>query len=157
MTSSGMRRKVDDLGRVVIPAGVRRALGIREGDPVEVTVEGERVVLAKPMDACVFCGREGDDLATYRARHVCGDCVAGLGTLGDDRDAADPAAAASRRAHEEALARPSRPRLVEPSRSGPIDGDALALAAAERPRDDADGQRTVGRARAQGPASTTAW
>jgi AbrB family transcriptional regulator, transcriptional pleiotropic regulator of transition state genes len=79
MASSGIRRKVDDLGRVVIPAGIRRSLGIREGDPVEVSVEGERVVLAKPRDACVFCGREEEDLTGFRGRLVCRDCLASLG------------------------------------------------------------------------------
>lgn len=91
MTSSGIRRKVDDLGRVVIPAGIRRALGIREGDPVEVTVEGERVVLAKPRDACVFCGREEDRLTGFRGRLVCRDCLASLGAV-DERVRATDAA-----------------------------------------------------------------
>lgn len=84
MTSSGIRRKVDDLGRVVIPAGMRRTLGIREGDAIEVSVEGERVVLAKPRDACVFCGREEEDLTGFRGRLVCRDCLAALGSV-DER------------------------------------------------------------------------
>lgn len=93
MASSGIRRKVDDLGRVVIPAGIRRTLGIREGDPVEVTVEGERVVLAKPQDACVFCGREEDALTDFRGRLVCRDCLASLGAVAERRRATSDAAA----------------------------------------------------------------
>lgn len=87
MASSGIRRKVDDLGRVVIPAGMRRTLGIREGDPVEVTVEGERVVLAKPRDACVFCGREEEQLTDFRGRLVCRDCLASLSSVEERRRA----------------------------------------------------------------------
>lgn len=79
MAVSGIRRKVDDLGRVVIPAGIRRALNIREGDAVEVTVEGERVVIARPNNACVFCSREGEPLHRFRNRLVCADCLGGLG------------------------------------------------------------------------------
>ncbi|MGH3442871.1 MAG: AbrB/MazE/SpoVT family DNA-binding domain-containing protein [Nitriliruptorales bacterium] len=83
---TGIRRKVDDLGRVVIPAGIRRALGIREGDPVEVHVEGERIVLSRPTDQCVFC-RSEHDLRLFRHRSVCGSCVAAIGLL-DGADAA---------------------------------------------------------------------
>jgi AbrB family transcriptional regulator, transcriptional pleiotropic regulator of transition state genes len=95
MASSGIRRKVDDLGRVVIPAGIRRTLGIREGDPVEVTVEGERVVLAKPQDSCVFCGREEDSLTDFRGRLVCRDCLASLGAVAERRRATSDAVARS--------------------------------------------------------------
>jgi AbrB family transcriptional regulator, transcriptional pleiotropic regulator of transition state genes len=94
MASSGIRRKVDDLGRVVIPAGIRRSLGIREGDPVEVSVEGERVVLAKPRDACVFCGREEERLTPFRGRLVCRDCLGSLGAVdGRLRETSDAEAA----------------------------------------------------------------
>lgn len=79
--SSGIRRKVDDLGRVVIPAGIRRSLNIREGDAVEVSVDGERIVLTKPRDACVFCGREGDDLHRFRSRLLCRECVSSVGRM----------------------------------------------------------------------------
>jgi AbrB family transcriptional regulator, transcriptional pleiotropic regulator of transition state genes len=84
VASSGIRRKVDDLGRVVIPASIRRSLQIREGEAVEVSVEGERVVLAKPRESCVFCSREGDDLRTFRGRLLCRECLTGLGVL-DER------------------------------------------------------------------------
>jgi AbrB family transcriptional regulator, transcriptional pleiotropic regulator of transition state genes len=92
---TGIRRKVDDLGRVVIPAGIRRTLGIREGDALEVHVEGEQVIFAKPSDQCVFCGRE-DELRQFRKRSVCRPCVAGVGVLDerlrDDRAAEPPGA-----------------------------------------------------------------
>jgi transcriptional pleiotropic regulator of transition state genes len=77
---SGIQRKVDDLGRVVIPAGIRRSLGIREGDALEVSVQGEEVVLSKPVDQCVFCG-SGRNLRTFRAKAVCAPCASGVGTL----------------------------------------------------------------------------
>lgn len=86
---TGIRRKVDDLGRVVIPAGIRKSLGIREGDAVEVHVEGERIVLSRPREQCVFCGRE-EELRLFRHRAVCGSCVSAIGLLGADADDAVP-------------------------------------------------------------------
>jgi AbrB family transcriptional regulator, transcriptional pleiotropic regulator of transition state genes len=147
VATSGIRRKVDDLGRVVIPAQIRRALNIREGDAVEVTVEGERIVLARPRDACVFCGREDEDLLRFRNRLVCRDCVRGMGAI-DERartslDAAWAAAAAPDPApapggHDSVVAatvpRPTpvlhRPDPAVPpqvlERRGVLDGDAWA-------------------------------
>lgn len=80
MKSTGIHRKVDDLGRIVIPAGLRRSLGIQEGDALEVMVDGDRVVLAKPSVACVFCGGEGD-LEPFRDKAVCRACVASVGEI----------------------------------------------------------------------------
>ena len=77
---TGILRKVDDLGRVVIPAGVRRSLNIREGDEVEVSVEGEQVILAKPIEQCVFCGSV-EELSPFRSKRVCRPCLAGLGVM----------------------------------------------------------------------------
>lgn len=87
MHTTGIRRKVDDLGRIVIPAGIRRSLDINEGDALDVAVDGDKVVLAKPIDRCVFCGGE-DELGAFRAKMVCRPCLAGLGV----RDGATPAA-----------------------------------------------------------------
>lgn len=102
MGASGIRRKVDDLGRVVIPASIRRSLNIREGDAVEVSVDGERVILTKPVDACVFCGLEDPDLTAYRNRLVCPDCLGSLGTVAE-------------RAHRAHDLRSSRTAATEPS------------------------------------------
>lgn len=75
MAATGIRRKVDDLGRVVIPAGVRRSLGIREGDSLEVSVDGDKVVLSKPVDRCALCGT--GDLALHQVseRSLCVECI----------------------------------------------------------------------------------
>ncbi len=101
MTNTGIRRKVDDLGRVVIPAGIRRSLSIREGDAVEVHVEGDQVILSKPSDRCVFCGEE-EELETFREKALCRGCVAGVGVLDESMRhsrAPEPAAAEPSRHH----------------------------------------------------------
>ncbi len=95
MKSTGIRRKVDDLGRIVIPAGIRRSLNIREGDEVEISVDGERVVLEKPTDLCAFCGSD-EGLREFRNKVICRACLAGLATLDEDartQRTAQPAAA----------------------------------------------------------------
>jgi AbrB family transcriptional regulator, transcriptional pleiotropic regulator of transition state genes len=79
--SRGIRRKVDDLGRVVIPAPMRRALGIAEGDEVEVRMDGETLSLAKPREACTFCGAR-EDLSEVLGRPVCWSCVAAVRARG---------------------------------------------------------------------------
>jgi AbrB family transcriptional regulator, transcriptional pleiotropic regulator of transition state genes len=92
--STGIRRKVDDLGRVVIPASIRRSLHIREGDEVEVHVDGEHVILAKPTIRCVLCGTEDGDLQQVRDRRLCRACIASVGVLDESlRERAREAAA----------------------------------------------------------------
>ncbi len=85
MNRSGVRRKVDDLGRVVIPSSIRKTLGIREGDEVEVSVERGRVVLSPAADACVFCGETGD-VEGFRGRVVCWSCMAAVRALDRERN-----------------------------------------------------------------------
>ena len=77
MKSIGMARKVDDLGRIVIPSTMRRALGISEGDQVEIHLDGDRVVVAKAADRCTFCG--GDrHLELLHGKPVCWSCLGAL-------------------------------------------------------------------------------
>lgn len=109
MKSTGIRRKVDDLGRVVIPAGIRRSLGIREGDQVEVFVDGERVVLAKPTDRCVFCGSD-EELRTFRGKMLCRPCVASVAVLDEDLRARPAPALEPETPAATWTQQPSRPR-----------------------------------------------
>lgn len=90
MRTTGITRKVDDLGRVVIPAGIRRALGIVEGDTVEVALDGDRVVMAKPVDRCVFCASSHEALRPFHGKAVCTGCIAALS--GDRLDESFPPA-----------------------------------------------------------------
>lgn len=73
----GMARKVDQLGRIVLPAELRRLFGIREGDLVEIFVEDNRIVLAKVEEQCVFCGST-TELREFNSKLVCMTCVEGL-------------------------------------------------------------------------------
>jgi transcriptional pleiotropic regulator of transition state genes len=68
---------VDDLGRIVLPAEIRRSFDIREGDLIEIAVEDDSIVLSKRRTACTFCGAT-EGLRSYRERPVCASCLAEL-------------------------------------------------------------------------------
>ena len=75
MKSTGIVRKVDELGRVVIPIELRRTLGINEKDALEIYVENDRIILRKyePATACVFCGSE-EKLSLFHSKNICTSC-----------------------------------------------------------------------------------
>ena len=76
MKSTGIVRKVDELGRVVIPIELRRTLSIAEKDPLEIYVDSDRIILRKyePSCSCVFCGN-ADDVTVFKNKNVCQECV----------------------------------------------------------------------------------
>ena len=81
MKSTGVVRKIDELGRIVLPSEIRRVFGIHEGDELDISVDGERVILEKRTDLCLFCGAEEPGI-DYRGRKVCDTCAGELGKLG---------------------------------------------------------------------------
>ena len=74
MKSTGIVRKVDELGRVVIPIELRRTLQIEEIDALEIYVDGERIILKKYQPACIFCGN-ADNIKIFRDKNICRDCL----------------------------------------------------------------------------------
>jgi transcriptional pleiotropic regulator of transition state genes len=78
MHDTGIVRKVDDLGRIVIPMELRRTLGIRVKDPIAIYVEGDRIILTKHKDACVICGATDHEMTDVKGRRVCESCVAAI-------------------------------------------------------------------------------
>lgn len=78
MKSTGIVRKLDDLGRIVLPIELRRTLEIEEKDPLEIFIEDNMIVLKKYQPACIFCGN-AKDVFTYRGRNICPDCIEDLG------------------------------------------------------------------------------
>jgi transcriptional pleiotropic regulator of transition state genes len=76
MKDTGIVRRVDDLGRIVIPMELRRTLGINVKDPIAIFVEGDKVILMKHRDSCAICGSEDDKMVQVSERSVCPKCVA---------------------------------------------------------------------------------
>ena len=74
MKSTGIIRKVDELGRIVLPIELRRTMDIAERDELEIFIENDRVVLQKYEPSCVFCG-SSQGLRNYRGKNVCHECV----------------------------------------------------------------------------------
>lgn len=74
MAPRGIARKIDALGRVVIPAELRRDLGLSVGDLVEMWGEADHLVLARVQQRCVIDGST-EELREFRGKLVCGDCV----------------------------------------------------------------------------------
>ena len=68
-----MARKVDDLGRIVVPAEMRKALDIADGDYLEIALDGVGIVLWKVEDNCTFC-RSTTDLRVFHGKQVCARC-----------------------------------------------------------------------------------
>lgn len=77
MKSTGIVRRVDDLGRVVIPIELRRTLGIQEKDALEIFVDSERIVFKKYEPACIFCG-SADEIVDYKNKRICRQCLKDL-------------------------------------------------------------------------------
>ena len=74
MKSTGIVRKVDELGRIVLPVELRRTMDIAEKDPLEIYVDGNSIVLRKYRPSCIFCDST-KDVRTFRGKNVCPRCL----------------------------------------------------------------------------------
>ena len=72
--STGIVRKVDELGRIVLPIELRRLLDIEEKDSLEIYVDDDSIVLKKYVPACIFCG-SASDIYSFKGKKICGDCL----------------------------------------------------------------------------------
>ncbi len=74
MKSTGIVRKVDELGRIVLPMELRRTLEIAVKDPLEIYMDEEKIVLKKYQPGCTFCGNV-DNVISFKSRLICIDCT----------------------------------------------------------------------------------
>ena len=74
MKSTGMVRKVDELGRIVLPIEIRKVLDIKEKDALEIFTEDDKIVLKKYQPACIFCG-DADNVIYFNGKRVCAECI----------------------------------------------------------------------------------
>ncbi len=73
MKATGIVRRIDSLGRVVLPRELRRSMGIDEKDALEIFVDGNYIILKKYELSCVFCGSTSD-INPFKEKMVCKDC-----------------------------------------------------------------------------------
>lgn len=74
MKSTGIVRKIDNLGRIVLPKELRKVFEIEEGTPMEIFVDGEQVILREYQPTCVFCG-EAEDVVKWKGKNICKKCL----------------------------------------------------------------------------------
>ncbi|MDR1779030.1 MAG: AbrB/MazE/SpoVT family DNA-binding domain-containing protein [Clostridiales Family XIII bacterium] len=74
MKAIGIVRKVDELGRIVLPMELRRTFDIKKEDPLEIFVDDDAIILKKYEPACVFCGSATDVVQIY-GKNVCKECI----------------------------------------------------------------------------------
>ena len=70
-------RKIDNLGRIVIPMDIRKALEIRDWDELSIAREGKTILIKKAKDSCTFCGKE-KDLIPFENKFICSSCLEAL-------------------------------------------------------------------------------
>lgn len=74
MKSTGIVRKVDELGRIVLPIELRRTLNIEVKDALEIYVDDDSIMLRKYEPACIFCG-SADNVTEFKGKNICEHCL----------------------------------------------------------------------------------
>ena len=74
MKSTGIVRKVDELGRIVLPKELREIFKIDRKDPLEIYVDGDSIILRKYEPACIFCG-SANEVVNYMDKRICRECI----------------------------------------------------------------------------------
>ena len=80
MKTTGIIRKVDDLGRIVLPIELRRTLDIAERDELEIYMENDQLILRKYEPACIFCASD-KKLVSFSGKNICRECIRRMNTL----------------------------------------------------------------------------
>ena len=80
MKSTGIVRRVDDLGRVVIPMELRKSLEISSRDSLEIYVEGDSIILKKYERSCKLCGGT-ENIKNFESKYICEECIEKISKL----------------------------------------------------------------------------
>lgn len=78
MKSTGIVRRIDELGRIVLPIELRNKMDIQNKDSIEIFVDDDKIILKKYVPACLFCGN-ADDVVMFKGKLVCKHCLAEMG------------------------------------------------------------------------------
>ncbi len=74
LKSTGIVRKIDELGRVTLPSELRKTLNIDVKDGLEIFIEGNTIVMKKYEPSCIFCGN-ARNVINYKEKNICADCM----------------------------------------------------------------------------------
>lgn len=83
MKSTGIVRKLDELGRIVIPREIRRTFEIEDKDGLEIFTDGNQIILKRYQPACLFCG-EADDVIEFEGKKICRTCIEAITDKGQN-------------------------------------------------------------------------
>jgi len=82
MKSTGIVRKIDELGRIVLPIEIRSTMGIESRDPIEIFTDNDKIILKKYQPSCIFCGN-ADNVTLFGGKLICRDCMSQIKKLAD--------------------------------------------------------------------------
>lgn len=82
LKSTGIVRRVDEMGRFVLPAELRQVYGIDHLTPLEIFTDGEQIVLRKYLPMCLFCGSSSGEVMVFRGKAICLLCRTTLSQAG---------------------------------------------------------------------------
>ena len=74
MKSTGVVRKVDELGRIVLPKEIRKTMDIKEKDAIEIFTDSDQIILQKYQPACIFCNQV-EGVVYFSGKRVCTACI----------------------------------------------------------------------------------
>ncbi len=74
MKSTGIVRRIDELGRIVLPAELRRTMDIKERETLEIFVDGGSIILKKYSPTCIFCD-SGRNVSQFKGKNICARCL----------------------------------------------------------------------------------
>lgn len=82
--STGIVRRVDELGRIVIPKEMRKALDIDQKDPIDISIEGSSIILRKYENRCVFCGAIKPAIR-HNGKLMCSKCLKEINAIANEK------------------------------------------------------------------------
>ncbi len=77
MKPTGFVKKIDEMGRIVIPKNVRKTIGAEIGDSLQFFIDGDNIIMKKFSVSCAFCGSE-NELTELNEKYICAECIARL-------------------------------------------------------------------------------
>ena len=81
MKSTGVVRKIDELGRIVLPIEIRKTLDIQQKDALELFIDEDKIILQKYQPCCIFC-ENADNVVFFNKKRICESCLEKIkGTL----------------------------------------------------------------------------
>jgi len=80
MKKTGITRAIDEVGRIVLPKELRATMDLNTKDELDISVEGDRIILKKFQPSCIFCGNS-ENLVEFKENKLCRGCIAEIAKL----------------------------------------------------------------------------